>query len=104
MNAETVNPVFDMDGKKLKVLRFILKKILLQIKPKRIILFGSLARGDGKAGADIDLAIEPKGERLGFLDIIANADIVNLKDVPKTLKENILKEGRIIYEKGRILI
>ncbi len=93
-----------IDNKKLEVLKFILKKILSQISPERIILFGSIATGNYKNDADIDIAIEPKGKRIGFLDIVGNVDIVNLKNTYGKLKKNILEKGIIIYEKGKILI
>lgn len=38
-------------------LDLVIKTIAETIKPKRIILFGSYARGDNKKGSDFDLAV-----------------------------------------------
>jgi len=57
---------------------------------KKIILFGSKARGDFNKKSDTDLAIDNK---LTF-DLVGNYDIVNLKDkIDENLKQKIREEG-----------
>ncbi len=73
---------------------------------KRLILFGSRARGDHHKTSDIDLAVTG-GNVTGFtLDVEENVptllkfDIVDLDRAVKTeLRESIEKEGIAIYEK-----
>jgi predicted nucleotidyltransferase len=83
----------------------IVKTILKYIKPKRIILFGSRARGDSTRTSDIDLAIETEDDLLNLKEILDEEvntllkfDVVNLKTSPKELKKEIQKEGVVIYE------
>lgn len=86
---------------KLKALPFV----------KTIWLFGSRARGDNMERADIDLAISCQNagtrEWLIISEIIEDADtlleidLVDFDKLPEksVLKENILNQGIILYEK-----
>lgn len=85
-----------------------IKKIAEKYEVKKIILFGSRARGDYHRASDIDLAVE--GGRITdfILDVkettstLLNFDIVDLKEtVPGEFLEAIEKEGIILYEKIR---
>ena len=85
-----------------------IKKIAEKYEVKRVILFGSRARGDYHRASDIDLAVE--GGRITdfILDVkettstLLNFDIVDLKEtVPGEFLEAIEKEGIILYEKIR---
>lgn len=70
---------------------------------KKVILFGSRARGDQQSRSDIDLAIdcpEATGEQWHkILDIVDKADTlllidcVNLAKADERFKKNILKDG-----------
>lgn len=87
------------------------KKIIMPIIEKylpkaKIILYGSRARGDSQEGSDIDIALDigHKIERHIIVKIIEdlesstlpiNFDIVDLNNVSKELKEQILKYGKI---------
>lgn len=73
---------------------------------KKVILFGSRARGDYQRASDIDLAVE--GGRITdfILDVkdttstLLNFDIVDLEKTEQgTFLDSIKKEGVIIYEK-----
>lgn len=76
---------------------------------KRIVLFGSRARGDNKSTSDIDLAVYPlpefksKGYFSSEIDDLATLfkiDVIfidNHTDIK--LLENIKKEGVVIYER-----
>ena len=83
-----------------------IKKIAEKYEVKKIILFGSRARGDYHRASDIDLAIE--GGRITdfILDVkettstLLNFDIVDLKETASgEFLEAIEKEGIILYEK-----
>ena len=83
-----------------------IKKIAEKYEVKKIILFGSRARGDYHRASDIDLAVE--GGRITdfILDVkettstLLSFDIVDLKETaPGEFLETIEKEGIILYEK-----
>lgn len=72
---------------------------------KKVILFGSRARGDNRERSDIDLAVQG-GDTVQFaLDVEEKAptllffDVVNLdQPVQPELLESIKREGIILYE------
>ena len=72
---------------------------------KKVILFGSRARGDFKEKSDIDLAVQG-GDFIRFmLDVneetstLLSFDIINLDEkIQIELKESIEKEGKRVYE------
>ena len=73
---------------------------------KKLILFGSRARGDFKRTSDIDLAVE--GGNISAVavqvdeevSILLKFDIINLDGrVQKELLESIRREGVLLYEK-----
>ena len=73
---------------------------------KKLILFGSRARGDFKRTSDIDLAVEG-GNISAFavqvdeeVSTLLELDIINLDGrVQKELLESIRREGVLLYEK-----
>ena len=73
---------------------------------KKLILFGSRARGDFKRTSDIDLAVEG-GNISAFavqvdeeVSTLLDFDIINLDGrVQKELLESIRREGVLLYEK-----
>jgi len=77
---------------------------------RRIILFGSRARGDARVRADIDVAVEcPEADSRRWFDIEAAAentptllkiDLVRLDRASADLAANILREGKILYERA----
>ncbi len=88
---------------------------LQRYRPRRVILFGSFARGDYHAGSDIDLLViketeRPFAERIG--DVLALCDysipleplvytpeeFERMRDEGNPFIEQILREGKIVYE------
>ena len=79
---------------------------------KKIVLSGSRARGDNGERADIDIAVDYKGatdyDWLKVRELIEEADTLLKIDCVRfdklsdedLLKQNIEKEGKIIYNKG----
>jgi len=109
LHTERVTPV---------LLNYIVEKIVREIKPKQIILFGSRARGDAFDSSDIDLFIVQDRElsnrqvrrkiehllwgRLFGVDLIVRSpeDVErNLADHNPFYTEHIFTEGRILYER-----
>lgn len=80
---------------------------------KKVILYGSYARGDASDTSDIDLVIESGGRlhnrkifALGgdLLDVLpVRVDVYDILEIenPSDMYENIRKEGVIIYDSSR---
>lgn len=72
----------------------------------KVILFGSRARGDYQRVSDIDLAVSG-GDRVRFAlaveeetSTLLKYDVVDLDGtVQSELRESIIQEGRVLYEK-----
>jgi len=95
-------------GLKKELVEQIVKVILKHDKPKRIVLFGSRARGDFSPVSDIDLAVEcVKSATLikevldEEVDTLLKFDVVDLSKVPDYLREEIEKEGIVLYEERK---
>lgn len=73
---------------------------------RRVVLFGSRARGTNQPRSDIDLAVEgcPDFDRLSDrlqdeLWSLLRVDVVNLDaDVSEELRREIARDGRVLYE------
>lgn len=73
---------------------------------RRVILFGSRARGTNQPRSDIDLAVEGCPDFAALEDRLQNElwsllrlDVVNLDDrVSDTLRAEIARDGRVLYE------
>ena len=73
---------------------------------KKVLLFGSRARGDFRRTSDIDLAVSGGDFNRFALDVDEETStlleyyIVNLDtEMQDELRESIEKEGRVLYEK-----
>ena len=93
-------------GIKQKVIQEILD-LAKQYDVRRLILFGSRARGDYKERSDIDLAFSGGKAAYFMLDVdektstLLEFDIIDLdKPVMNELLESIRREGIILYEKN----
>ena len=100
-------------------LREIVRRIVDRFDPEQIILFGSHARGDAGPHSDLDLLVilpvsgskrEKRIEiRLALRDIPVPLDILvatpdearRHKDIPGTLIRPALREGEVLYARGR---
>ena len=77
---------------------------------KRVILFGSYARGEASENSDVDLIIDSEGQLSGFdffgiaglmiKKIPIRVDVFELREInrPSILFDDINKEGVVIYE------
>lgn len=94
---------------------FLIKEIVDAIKkfsePERIILFGSRAQGFEREHSDIDIAIEDYEVTDRQMRLIRDAiedirtlhkiDIVWLDKISDEFRNEILRTGKIIYERQR---
>ena len=92
-----------------KIFDDILKLILSYKKPEKIVIFGSRANDNFKETSDIDIAIFASDWSDTDINIVKSGledsiktplkiDLVNFYALKKkSLKENILKEGKILY-------
>ncbi len=75
----------------------------------RVVLFGSRARRDHAARADIDLAVEAPGasatewqeieEIVDAAETLLPIDLVRLDTAPPELRERIAAEGKVLLER-----
>ena len=90
--------------------------IAAAVKPRRIWLFGSHARGDARADSDIDVlvvvddAVQPLraaitamraiGAHRLPIDLVAfrQAEFDRLAEAPWTLPGTVVREGRVVWE------
>ncbi len=72
---------------------------------RKVILYGSRATGRFTATSDIDLAVDCEGEigplevYLSELDTLLKFDVVHLNRAAEPLLSEVLKNGKVIYEK-----
>ena len=89
--------------------RTILEELCRKHGAKKLILFGSRARGDCHERSDIDVAVEgisTASEYLDLVDDIDDSDIIYLVDVVNlnsmlvsaVIVEEIEKDGVVLYE------
>ena len=83
-----------------------IRELARRYSVRRVVLFGSRARGDYRRTSDIDLAVTGGDIDRFALDVdeetstLLEYDIVNLdRAMQDELREAIQKEGRVLYEK-----
>jgi predicted nucleotidyltransferase len=100
-----------------RLLDEICRRLVEHLNPRRIVLFGSRARGDSRPDSDVDLFIEMEtdrppperavevsalfGLRPWSLDVVVYtpAEVARLRGVRGTLLDAIEKEGAVLYER-----
>lgn len=82
------------------------ESILVRHGALKIILYGSLARGDYRLDSDIDICFEGIPDEKYFraiaeclMETHRRVSVLNFEDIQGYLRERILKEGRILYER-----
>lgn len=82
--------------------------ILRRHGASRIVLYGSLARGDYHLDSDIDIGVEGIPDREYFravaeclMDIPRRVSLVDLRDTYGVFRARIDKEGEVLYERRR---
>ena len=89
----------------------VVREVAHVAKPKKIILFGSRARGDARQNSDFDIAVSERScsadewnrfvvnleqEALTLYKI----DLVELEKLGDDYQKNISTEGKTLYESG----
>ena len=90
-----------------ELLQQIVGVLLRHADPKKIILYGSRARGDYSAKSDIDIAIEPGDGKSFFRNVVDDEirtllkiEIISLDEAPEHLRRQMDEEGIVLYEKA----
>jgi len=94
----------------------IVERIVARIRPRKIVLFGSHARGSAEQNSDIDLLVVAESEQprhrrsvplYGALsDMLVPMDIIvytpeeieDWRQVPQAFVTTALREGKVLYE------
>jgi predicted nucleotidyltransferase len=99
--------------------RKLVRCIVRAVRPEKVLLFGSRARGEGRADSDIDLLVikktrRPRPERaipiyaaLARLNLPVDAEVMvytpaeaaQWSDVRQAFVTTALREGKVLYEK-----
>jgi len=89
----------------------IIETIMATLDVDKIILFGSRARGDSQQRADVDIAVAcpnaTPGDWLKLwyaiedLESLLFIDLTRLDSASAALKDKIIREGIIIYERSK---
>ncbi|MBM4160397.1 MAG: nucleotidyltransferase domain-containing protein [Ignavibacteria bacterium] len=100
----------ETNGKRLglsaDLLRDVVDAIVRHASPRKIIIYGSRARGDFSPTSDIDIALETDNKNfiknviVDEVRTLLKIDIVDLDEVNDELRPEIVREGVIIYEKA----
>jgi predicted nucleotidyltransferase len=89
-------------------IREVVRRVVAFLRPRRVILFGSRARGDADRFSDIDLAVdvEPVSSR-AWCDLVddlelhpptlLDVDLVFLSRLDATWRERIERQGIVLY-------
>ena len=101
-----------------ELVRDITQRIVEHLRPRRVVLFGSHARGEADPDSDLDLFVEMEtdrrpperaaevaalfGLRRWSLDVVVYTpeEVRRLRDVPGTLLSLIEAEGQMLYERA----
>lgn len=101
-----------------KAAQRILNRIISRYRPKKIIVFGSFARGDVHQGSDLDLVIikNTKERFLKRMDrildlcdgeiaveplVYTEAEFERMLDEGNDFLETVISEGKVIYERRK---
>lgn len=85
----------------------LVEKAKSYLKVKKVILFGSFARGDARAKSDIDLAFDfEDGDWLKFKEwveehfrTLRQVDLIDMKEAERDFLNSIHSEGVVLYER-----
>lgn len=91
-----------------KTLTYVVSEARKQLSPRRILLYGSRARGDARERSDYDIAVDcPVLDEQAWARFVLNLsenaptlhhiDVVRLQEISKSLYAEIVETGVILY-------
>jgi len=93
-----------------QILNKTIDALVGELNPKKILLFGSRAKGKNSKNADFDIAVDAKKpnfekqrkieEKIESIAGLHKVDVVYLGSVDEEFREIIVETGKIVYEKG----
>lgn len=106
-NQKDIETKVNIDDKVLKELSKIFNNYY---RVQKVLIFGSRARRDNKKTSDVDLAVFSEDisdrefnllvDEINEIDTALSFDVVHFEKLKKdSLKENIIKDGILIYER-----
>ncbi len=98
-----------MNKRERLILRKSISILRQELKPRRIVLFGSRAKGTGRKGSDFDVALDCRSpefskssrirDKLDRESGLYHIDLVFLPSVPADFRQLILQTGKVVYER-----
>ena len=94
-----------------RIINDLVYVLVEKLQPKRVLLFGSRAKGENKPYSDIDLAVE-LNQKIDFrlkrkikeviedISGMYSVDIVYLNECSENFKNVVYKTGKVLYEKS----
>jgi predicted nucleotidyltransferase len=94
-----------------RIINDLVYVLVEKLQPKRVLLFGSRAKGENKPYSDIDLAVE-LNQKIDFRlkrkikEVIEDTsgmysvDIVYLNECSEKFKNIVYETGKVLYEKS----
>ena len=100
-------PHVQQTSEALDILDYVVDEARRDLELRRVLLFGSRARGDARSGSDIDLAFEHESDDAtwaGFVNrmrdtapTLLDLDLIDLDSVSPELRSKVLAEGKVLY-------
>jgi len=91
------------------ILNRLIKIIIEDLHPEKIILFGSRGKGNYNYNSDYDLAVDTKKtefrekriikEKLNDIAGLHTVDVVFINEVDKGFRDIVLQTSKVVYEK-----
>jgi len=75
----------------------IKEELISKLRPTKIVLFGSRARGDAGRKSDIDIGVETD-RPLASVELL-DVDLLNLDSINESFREAVEREGVVLYER-----
>lgn len=110
MTVEVAGLVVEGLSPELAPVRHVVADAARQLLLRRVILFGSRARGDARSDSDVDLAFVHDSDDAAWAEFVAKTqdtaptllslDLVNLRHAASSLRQRIDAEGIVIYERS----